>query len=500
MKYLFSFHTKTLCVWCAACVLFAAACNRELLEPTPETLISEFDVFDTPARVANMVNGLYSSMKGGLTFTGSPGQPAQFMSGRYFALNDARGEEFINETGNTVTGVSTWNHTLVATTNEVNFLWSDAYRAINNCNLFIDGLQANRDVLKDKVLVSNYLSEARFLRALTYFCLVNTYARPFADGNGDKPGLPLRLTGQRAGGENDLARSTVAQVYAQILEDLNAAEENLPVSYATPALNTTRAHRNTAIALKTRVYLALGRWADVIKEADKIVSAAAPFQAGSGVSHALQPSITAVFTTPYTTPESIFSMPFSENNLPGTQNGLGLYYLPAPKGGGEYSLNANGIMGDTTWREKDARRVNFVTATGGKMYLSKFPVGPQHTDWAPVIRYAEVLLNLSEAIARTEGVSPRAIALLNAVRRRSDPSVTFTAAQFANGAALVDAILKERRIELIGEGFRAFDCTRLLLPLPGKANVAAILPTQSSYIWPIPQVEMAVNRAVVQNP
>jgi hypothetical protein len=47
-----------------------------------------------------------------------------------------------------------------------------------------------------------------------------------------------------------LARATVAEVYTQILSDLNFAEQNLPANYATPYLNTTRAHKNTAIALK----------------------------------------------------------------------------------------------------------------------------------------------------------------------------------------------------------------------------------------------------------
>ncbi len=500
MTYNFFKNIKTQLAFYAFYAACAISCNRDLLGPTPDNLVSEFDVFDTPARVLNMVNGLYGSMKGGLPYANLPGQSAQFMSGRYFAFCDIRGEEFINETGNTVTGFSTWNQTVVATNNEVSLLWGDAYRAINNCNLFMDGMQTNRAVLNNDALANNYIAEARFLRALSYWCLVNVYARPFADGNGDKPGLPLRLTGQRADGENDLARSTVAQVYNQIIEDLNFAEQNLPANYATAALNTTRAHRNTAIALKTRVYLGMGRWADVIREANKIVSATAPFSADAGVAHALQPNVAAVFTAPYTTSESIFSMPFSPNDLPGTQNGLTLYYLPAPQGGGEFSLNPQGILGDASWRTTDARQVSWIKISGAKSYLNKFPTGPQHTDWAPVIRYAEVLLNLSEAIARSEGVTPRAVALLNAVRRRSDPSVEFAVSDFANGAALADAVLKERRIELLGEGFRAFDCTRLLSPLPGKSNVAAILPTQSSYIWPIPQTEMAVNRAMVQNP
>jgi hypothetical protein len=121
-------------------------------------------------------------------------------------------------------------------------------------------------------------------------------------------------------------------------------------------------------------------------------------------------------------------------------------------------------------------------------------------DYVPVIRYAEVLLNLAEAIARTSGVNDRAVALLNAVHGRSDAEKVYTAAEFADGTALANQIHTERRIELVGEGFRTRDLMRLLQTIPGKANVAAVNPSQSEYIWPIPQAELNVNKLIVQNP
>src|SRR6185369_8634213 len=153
------------------------------------------------------------------------------------------------------------------------------------------------------------------------------------DGNGSKPGLPLRLKGNNGPADYNLARSTVDQVYTQILKDLDDAEAGLPLTYtgsttqiyaAASVLNVTRAHRNTAIALKTRVYLSMGKYDKVITEANKIVPAVAPFNATSGVAHALQADITNVFKTPYTTSESILSFPFLTGaDVPGTQNQLG---------------------------------------------------------------------------------------------------------------------------------------------------------------------------------
>lgn len=471
--------------------LFVTSCHDDLLSPVPETTFSDASVFTSADRIKQQINGIYSALKAGT-----------FYGGRYMVYHEIRGENYLNETTNGVTGFQTWNHTIVSSTGEVSSLWGAAYATINRANVFIEGMEANKTVLGDDKLANNYIAEARFLRAVSYFSLVTLYGRPYADGNGNTPGVPLRLLAEKSGANNDLARATVAQVYAQILDDLNFAEQNLPLNYSTAYLNTTRAHRNSAIAFKTRVLLHMGRYSDVITEANKIVSPAAPFSASSGVANALQADITNVFKTPYTTSESIFSMPFTENNLPGTQNGLGSYFNPGPRGIGDYSINPAGLMADTVnWKTSDVRR-KFITvnSANNKPYMSKFPTGPQHLDYAPVIRYSEVLLNLAEAIARTSGVDARAVALLNAVHGRSDAATVFSAASFADANALIETILKERQIELLGEGFRSLDLMRLLRPLPAKANVNAVNPNQSEYIWPLPDAELAVNKAATQNP
>ncbi len=123
------------------------------------------------------------------------------------------------------------------------------------------------------------------------------------------PGVPLRLLAEKSSENSDLARSTVAEVYTQILKDLNDAEPLAILNYTTDLLNTTRIHKNTIIAFKTRVYLHMQNWATVVTESAKIVSASAPFTAATGVAFALNPSFAAVWASPYTSKESIFSMP-----------------------------------------------------------------------------------------------------------------------------------------------------------------------------------------------
>jgi hypothetical protein len=511
-----------------ALALGAFSCQKDLLEPIPVTYLLPAQAFDTPSRVLAQVNGLYSYVKTG-----------GFLGGRYQIYGDIRANDFINRTSNSVTGLSVWNHTESETSqNDVINTWSLGYAAINQVNVFLSSLDASADKLNAApfptgyaATATNYRAEARLLRALCYYSLLQLYARPYVDGAGSRPGLPLRLTAETQLGNNDLARSTVAQVYDQILLDLNYAEQNLPLSYtasqngvSTSTLNTTRAHRNTAIALKTRVYLTMGRYDDVIREANKIVSTTAPFSAPSGVPHMLAPTVAAVFAAPQETSESILSFPFTAQDTPGTQNQLAFYYLPTSLGGnGEYSLNtaATGILNNPGWLSTDNRRTNFVTsvtttsATGTKTteyFLAKYPTGTPYTDKAPVIRYAEVLLNLAEARVRsTNTIDGQALALLNAVRGRSNPAIAatattpaipmpaFVATDFASVTAFLNAMLLERRIEFLGEGLRNMDLMRLNATIPGKGSVGAVDPANVLYVWPIPATELASNLAMTRN-
>ncbi|HEX8424794.1 RagB/SusD family nutrient uptake outer membrane protein [Hymenobacter sp.] len=462
-----------------SCSLWATACDEDsLLNPAPDTSLPDTALFDTPARVLGQVNGMYAALKSG-----------SFYGGRYLMLSDIRGEEFINRLQNVFTGYDAWNHTINSGSNDALTTWSTAYAAINSANLLLDGMAAHPGVVEDAV-AANYAGEAKFVRALSYFSLISFYGQPYAKDGGASPGVPLRLKGQTTSANNDLARSTVAEVYAQILKDLDEAETALPLTYSTPLLNTTRAHRNTAIALKTRVYLSMGQYANVVRETQKIVSASPPFKAGSGVAHQLQASISTVFSADYTTTESIFSMPMTELDNVSGQSSLGYEYTINQ----EYNLNPAGILGNPTWRAEDQRKTMLRTA-GSTVYLTKYRKANPYLDFVPVLRYSEVLLNYAEALAKTSSPDlALATRVLTAVRQRADPNYAFPAAATATPTALVNTILVERRIELLGEGFRSNDLLRNLLPIPAKGTAPAISPAQPEYIFPIPNAEISSNK------
>jgi hypothetical protein len=462
-------------------IITVSCTDTDALSPVNQTKIADNEAFNTPARVEQNVLGMYGGVKAG-----------NFYGGRYFNYQDIRGEEFNNERTNSVTNLTTWNFGLGSSTSEVSNLWYAAYIAINRTNIVIDNLGASP---VSEALKTQYKAEASFLRALSYFSIVTLYAKPYWVANGETLGVPLRLKGETVIGSSNLARATVAQVYDQILKDLDFAEANLPLTYSTAFNKTTRAHKNTAIALKTRVYLSMRKYDKVVLEANKIVSTSAPFTSTSGVTHSLAPNIASVFAASAVTAENVFSFAFSSNDLPGTQNALVYYYHPTI-GNGEYSLISTGIVSNPSWKSTDARRALNVVS-GGKTYVAKWIKPQSDPDHVAVIRYSEILLNLAEAIVRDGNVvTPRALELLNVVRQRSDATTTITASSVED---FLDKIAIERRIELLAEGFRSWDVMRLGQNFGAKSTVSSVRPTETQYIWPIPQKEILYNKLCDQN-
>jgi len=231
----------------------------------------------------------------------------------------------------------------------------------------------------------------------------------------------------------------------------------------------------------------------VITEAVKIVpQTSAPFSATSGVTNALQSNVQTPFSTNYTTTESIFSLPVTAADPP--TNPLGGYYNV----NGDFSLNTTGILGDAQWATSDARRnMTRVNSTNGQYFLMKYAKPSPYVDYIPVIRYSEVLLNYGEAAAQ-QGNTSLSIALLEAVHLRSDPAYTFPSGATASPEALVATIWKERRIELLGEGFRSNDLLRNLLALPAKSSgsfqARQVNPSDNGYIFPLPNGEIISNK------
>jgi starch-binding outer membrane protein, SusD/RagB family len=474
------------------CIILTAltACKKDFLDTVPKTTIPEDAAYSTAGKILASVNNLYGQV-----------QNASFYGGRFIVFNEQRADEFGQNDGNAATGSAVWQQSVASTNDFVNNVWSAAYTAINASNILIDKLKDTK-IVSDSI-AKNYIAEAKFIRALSYLSLVQTYAKPYTlDKNG--LGVPLRLTPITSSGFNDIARNKISDVYSQILKDLDEAEMGLPTNYATPLLNTSRAKKSTAIALKSRVYLIQGDYENVVKEARKLVSTSPPFQYSAGtLTHKLEGNIATVFGGSYTGSEAVFSIPFanSTTETPPAQSALAFNYVSQPI----IFLTSAGISSNIALNSSaDARSSLIGTNAAKQKILRKFAITTApFRDYVPIIRYAEILLNYAEAAAN-KGDLTTATALLKAVRNRSNPTYVFSDVELNSKEMLINTILTERRIELLGEGFRLQDLQRHGQMLPAKTGsigtAPLVLPTASNYIWPIPSGEISTNKLMVANP
>ncbi len=466
-----------------------SSCEGDFLDTVPKTSINEAEAFSTPSKILAQVNNLYSKM-----------QNPNLYGGRFIVFNEQRGDEFGQNDGNAATGSAVWNQNVASTNEYINNVWASAYSAINASNILISNLK-NTTIINDSI-ARLYMAEAKFIRALSYLSLIQTYAKPF---NLDKNalGVPLRLIPITSAGYNDLARSSVEEIYDQIILDLDEAELELPVSYPTSFLNISRAHKSSAIALKTRVYLNQSNYIKVKEEAAKLVPANSPYQYTSGsITHNLDATVSNLFNGSYTGPESIFSIPFANSNTetPSSQYSLAFNYLGQPI----IFLAVAGIVSNPVFSTiEDARSALVTTNAAKQKVLRKFSITTApFRDYVPVIRYAEVMLNYAEAAAQLNELST-AVNLLKAVRNRSHSSYLFPDDEINSQEKLIQTILSERRIEFLGEGLRLQDLQRNVRTLPSKKGSIGTAPevpvTAKNYIWPIPSGELSTNRLCLPN-
>lgn len=243
----------------------SVSCEEEVTELIPFDAVDENTAFTSPSTIELAMNGVYDAAQSGFYRGSEVNNRGYIFGAAHIQQADMRGEDMLLI--NTFYGF-TYQATYTPVTENNRYFWENGYRTNNLANLFIEGVQgAVESEVIDEATGNAYIGEARLLRALTYHELLIHFARPYRDGNGNNPGIPIILSGVNSPGgvaENEgIGRSSVAQVYEQILEDLDFAEANLP---ATRANQVVRATSGAAIALKTRVKLHMGDWEESLKK------------------------------------------------------------------------------------------------------------------------------------------------------------------------------------------------------------------------------------------
>ncbi|GAB3541208.1 RagB/SusD family nutrient uptake outer membrane protein [Pontibacter brevis] len=451
-------HNKFFKVIALGLLLSSTACDP--LDVEPQASLPAETAFNTRTGAEAGLVGAYSAL-----------QSANYMGLRYFVFSDLTADNAMH-TGTFPSFAQIAQRNILPENVELSNMWNAIYVGINRANNLIANVPNVEDPAFNKESV---LAQARFLRAYHYFNLIN-YFGGSTTGYGDNGlGVPLRteptLTPEDAA---PTARASEAEVIAQVLADLDFAIENLPESFA-GAAGKGRATQAAALALKSRVqlyqknYQAAADLAQQVIETDRFT---------------LVDNYRDIYEQ-RNTAEAIWELQFDPVN----SNSIAFFWLPTALGGRNEVSPSTSLA--AAHEEGDERlNTNVLTST----YTGKYTRISDGTDHVLLIRYAEVLLNRAEALARIGGAENllEATNLLNEVRERAElaPIVPLTQ------EALIDAILQERRVELANEGHRWFDLRRT-----GRAAEELNITDLNRLRWPIPQREILnAEELVEQNP
>jgi len=362
-----------------------------------------------------------------------------------------------------------WRKTITTTNVDVRDLWLDSYRAINRANTVLANL--------DKVSETNRPSiegQARFIRGVLYFELVKSFGKSFNDGTpAQNLAVPLVLTPTGSVTEADnRTRNSVAEVYAQVLDDLTKAEQLLaknPTGVFKTALigNAGAATKGAAQAMLARVYLQQQNFAGARDAANRVIMDG---------TFSLAPTFADVFND--TSPEQIFKIVVTDQD--GVNNLNTFYASNRNSGRGDIRIQTKflDLYGTTDVRG------SFITRVNNNVFTSKF--NDLYGD-VPVVRLAEMYLARAEANLRlSTSVGATPLADVNRIRARSR-ATQLTAVTLA-------AILLERRLELAFEGQQVADIKRT------AGTVGSTAFNANNLVLPVPQREIDTNKSLVQNP
>jgi starch-binding outer membrane protein, SusD/RagB family len=506
--------------------LMLTSCEKDVVDLNPYDRLTEASAFTTPERVELTVVGVYDAAQSG--FFNPPGAPRVVRGYPFGAAHvqqgDNRGEDMLNlEAFYAITYGSTYN---AASANNL-YMFETLYAVINQANIVIEGVEkAVADGLISAEIGNAYIGEVRFLRALSNHELLVHFARPYNHtADASHPGVPIRTipvnTPARVEEARQQGRNTVREGYAAILADLDYAEEFLPANRTAVNAKISRATKGAAIGLKTRIKQHMFDWQGVITEGNKLITGTTTFTSPIGT-YALTPTPEGPWANNAANTESIFSIMNTANDNASVNGSLGQMYFAGTGGRGLVAISPI-IWNSTFWPADDARRA-ITTTTTRAIFTRKYRDPGTQSDWSPIMRYAEVLLNVAEAESRV-GDPVRATLLLNAVRGRSTNQLYVGLV----GDALTQAVVNERRIEFLAEGLRWKDIHRLAKEgkfgpagIPAKvasstnhipqysAGTGAAVPTVIAaipyddfrFIWPIPISEISSNPVLAgqQNP
>lgn len=519
----------------ALSTLTGAVGCKKFLDKVPTDFISPENYFKTETDVMTALAGVYDIM--GKTNTYS----------RTLIFENDISDEGFNSLSSTPIDLSFNNYD--ASHGGVNGMWNLFYAGINRANMLLQNID-NKDLVMDEAKRKAAKGEALFLRSYYYFMLASNW--------GD---VPLRLKPPANASDVNIARTPVAQVFEQIVKDMEEAAGLVPVS-ATYSYNS-RITKSTAWGILARVNL---KWAgEPIKNTSKFAEAKkwAEKVMDPANGHQLNNDYAQIFINHakdiYDIKECIWEVEFNKLTTGGQEEegAIGsITGIPNSDKAFGYSYGAVHVQEKyySSFEAGDLRRdwtINpFYYGTVGGVANSKINYSPTliynrcNAKWRreyevatpknvgttpinfPLLRYADVLLMYAEAENEVNGPTAEAYKAINAVRKRAfgltlptppNPAIVYELTPGLDAGDFRAAVRMERTHELGFEALRKFDLIRWGIYLStmnalgsyvnatapadykAKASLAGTNAAKRHLLLPIPSAEMSLNKALIQN-
>ena len=391
--------------------------------------------------------------------------------------------------------------------------WTSFYSLINQCNMIIMKL--------DEVNISEHAKnvlkgEAHFLRGMAYFELNRLYG-----------GVPLHLEPTESLDNVLKPRSSIQDVYLQIITDLSIAENLLPL---VNTFEKGRAAKGAAAGLLAKVYLTMA--GNPLNDLSKlqlareklleIVDPIDPKQSKSPYLFQLENNFQSLFLESVQRLPAIVSKYANENgpesvfeiNFKGLEDGTPSCVYP-------HASSFNGRAGNlwiyNIFDANDYRReVTFCKAGdpyGNVRVQRKFPrtgsLWNNHENNWHYLRYADLILMLAEVENELNGPTDLAHRAINAIRTRArnangtPRTVPADYSDISSKEQMRDLIYKERQLELAVEGQTWFDWLRTgrIRQMVEMQNSPNRVYRESCELLPIPMLEITLSKGVLeQNP
>lgn len=358
------------------------------------------------------------------------------------------------------------------------YLWSSAYNIVYLANSLLEGVENSTSMsLPVKLQLS---AEARFIRAYTYFYLINLY--------GD---VPLVLTTDYR--ENQLiSRNSKEEIYFQIIEDLELAIPDLKSSYSTG--ERTQVTKYAGIALLARVYLYLEEWSKAEDLSSEVISQSSTFE--------LLQDLNEVFLA--NSREAIWQISPAGAGGVSTHTKEGNLFIIHPI----FSFTASVQLKDqfvATFHEEDLRLSHWIGFHENMNSFFPFKYKIWNTNEWPIPEYSMVLRLAEQYLIRAEARAKQndldaAVEDLDKVRARAGLGSILQIYPEINQELLLKEILEQRRKELFGEwGHWWFDQKRFGVAQENLGSENSNFET-TDLLYPIPEEERLKNPKLSQNP